>query len=407
MCSISPFSIPCIVDSICDYLPNDDVVNCKKVCKDWVDLFAQNEWRSLFLTDPTPATLSIIRKHAYRLESLSIYLSEHGMLEMKYWDDGLDRMNCPTNEFRDLLELTRQNPRLRLLMVSTERNSRELYDTFLIPSLRELMYLTELTLRVAPDVTIDDGGDYTTYYDYTIYTSFDLALLAMILADCPSTLESLHITLDCSGYDSEVDSHSPPRTDLSTLDLSWKPLAIRKFHLFSVTDTYFQDLIHIALFPFLKNCSLMKDLSLPSFPDDTCQALMKTIGGWLLGLRYLSLNNDNVDGRPFGFEVHHFGHIVQPIKFLQIDLKYLHDSTVLEVLRRNGSDELEALRFTNTVDYFPLYAPPTEWFPNLTKVDYYASHRGSGWRTWTRSPENTSADNITREEYNKKVELFG
>ncbi|KAF9176441.1 hypothetical protein BGZ51_000645, partial [Haplosporangium sp. Z 767] len=124
--------------------------------------------------------------------------------------------------------------------------------------------------------------------------------------------------------------------------------------------------INIGFIPFLRNCCpLLEDLSLPSFPEETCETLMETIGAYCPKLQYLRLNSDDIAESQFGFEVDHFGYITQPLKFLKIDLNYSLDTAVLESLRRNGSEALEALEFLNTSYYFYEYIPPYDWFPNL------------------------------------------
>jgi hypothetical protein len=222
------------------------------------------------------------------------------------------------------------------------------------------------------------------------------AVLAMALSNCPPCVESLH----ASYYYSYHDAAEPniPRNDPSTFILPWEPLSLRKF-LFAC-DSYcsFEGLINIGLIPFLRNCCpLLEDLSLPSFPEETCETLMKTIGMHCPKLQYLRLNSDSTQQSPFGMEVDHFGYITQPLKFLKIDLHYRHDTTVLESLRRNGSDALKALEFLNTDYHLSEYIPPYHWFPNLKTVNYTRSHRGDRVDMWTRPLESTENDDWHRE----------
>ncbi|KAG0197647.1 hypothetical protein BGX28_008855 [Mortierella sp. GBA30] len=73
----SPIDIPLIVNAICDSPDFDDIISCKRVCKDWSNVFATNEWRSIRLTDhnvnriwsrPTSETRSLMVKNAHRIE---------------------------------------------------------------------------------------------------------------------------------------------------------------------------------------------------------------------------------------------------------------------------------------------------------------------------------------------------
>ncbi|KAG0357304.1 hypothetical protein BGX24_006245 [Mortierella sp. AD032] len=282
MSSTSPFSIPHIVDSICDHLNLDDIYNCRKVCKDWSDVFAPYEWRSLHMATeydhwgPTsPEKRNLILKHAHRIKSLTI----------------------------------RQN-----------------------------------------DIWLLQGS------------CLNFKRLAYV-----------HGKMEFRGF------------------------------LFDVMDRLIHNfgLANIGLIPFLKNCCpLLEDLSLPSFPEEDCETLMKTIGAHCPKLQYLRLNDDDFGASPFGSEIDHFVYITQPLKFLKIDLDYRHDTTVLEPLRRNGSDALEALEFRNTAEYdLSEYIPPYDWFPNLKTVNYHKSDsKGLEVHLWTRPLEITANDDRYRED---------
>ncbi|KAF9351033.1 hypothetical protein BGX26_010861 [Mortierella sp. AD094] len=378
MHSISPFSIPLIVDLICDYIGSDDIVNCKKVCKDWLDLFARNEWRSLHVKDPTSTTLSFVREKANRLQSLTIELND----------------SC--EGFHNVLELVRQNPKLRSFQILSERDTSELYISAFISSLLELLCLTSLTLTLLRHINAPYGE-----HDGS---PLHFELMSTSLANCLPNLESLNITLSGHEYcDVDYsDPYGPPQIDTSTLIRSCKPLAIRKFHFNAAWGLELMALNQIGLIPFLKHCCpLIEDLSLPTFPEESCEELMKTIGGHCPELRHLRLDNDNFYGSPEGMK-----YITQPLKFLKIDLAYHHDSVVLDVLWKNGPDALETLEFMNTEYYYNEYAPPYNWFPSLTRVDYHKTHRGGGEpEVWTRPLDATSDDKSVREFYNSMASI--
>ncbi|KAF9979742.1 hypothetical protein BGZ75_009263, partial [Mortierella antarctica] len=83
MSSTSPFCIPHIVHSICDYLLLEDIVSCKRVCTAWSEVFAPHEWRSLDLLrhSPSPEECNLILEHAHRIESLTIHHDAFWLLE--------------------------------------------------------------------------------------------------------------------------------------------------------------------------------------------------------------------------------------------------------------------------------------------------------------------------------------
>ncbi|KAG0375969.1 hypothetical protein BGX24_008447 [Mortierella sp. AD032] len=332
MSSTSPFNIPHIVDSICDHLNLNDIVDCKKVCKDWSDVFAPYEWRSLHLANieehwiPSLRKRNLILKHAHRIESLTIHQD-------------------------DICSL-----------------------------LQNLSHWTELRLSY-PGQSRNDSQ-----------ATNDAVVVAMALSDCPPNVESLHVSYYFSWYG--AGKPHTPQNHPSSFILPWEPLPLRKFHFDCDLSCSFKILINIGLIPFLKSCCpLLEDLSLPSFPEEDCETLMKTIGAHCPKLQYLRLNNGNTYEAPIGSEVDHFGYITQSLKFLRIDLDYKSDTTVLEPLQRNGSDALEALEFLNTECYFSGYVPPCDKFPNLKTVNYRKSHGRDEMELWTRPLDSTENDN--------------
>ncbi|KAG0350918.1 hypothetical protein BC939DRAFT_530144 [Gamsiella multidivaricata] len=429
MPSVSPLDIPIIVDAICDNLDLNDIVSCKGVCKDWNNVFAPYEWRSLHLTNhnynqirpgPSPETRSLIIKHAHRLESLTIYQDDVAWLpdisscvnikRLSYegggfeFHESLDEFH---QEFRNQLALlaTRQNPKEQsCLEVDAPKVGIIFSPLTLFSALQGLSNLTELRLCF--------GIQWVSFGDQSpdLGVKFDPAVLALAMANCPSSLESFHIE-DC--FEDEIDTgpRAPPRIDSSTLVLPWKPLPnLRKFHYGPKLDYSCnyntKDMIDATLIPFLRHCCpVLEDLSLPDFPEDSAELLMRTIGQHCPGVRYLRLNNDGTPGEPRGYEVYHFDHISQPLKFLKIDLQYEHDTKVLLTLMRNGPDALEALEFKHTGDYFGHeYIPPARSFPNLAKVDFTGSYRNSAdtLYTWIRPAEISHYDDDERRRYSVK-----
>ncbi|KAI9236215.1 MAG: hypothetical protein BYD32DRAFT_419361 [Podila humilis] len=382
MSSTSPFNIPHIVNSVCDYLNLNDVVNCKKVCKDWNDVFAPHEWRSLHLANcydcyeqwsPSPEKRTLILKHAHRIESLTIH-------QDATW---LPESSCVN---------------LKHLAYVHGSFFQDPYSVYLSTNnlmVQDLSHLTELRLCYP-------GEDYHQPEETTI----NPVVLAMALSNCPTRLESLHV-LYYFPWSNSTEPHVP-RNDPSTFNLPWEPLPLHKFHFTCDYSCSFKGLIDIGLIPFLRNCCpLLEDLSLPSFPEEACETLMKTIGAHCPKLKYLRLNSDSTADCQFGFEVDHFGCVTQPLKFLKIDLQYRHDTVVLETLKRNGSDALETLEFMNTSYYFSEYIPPYNWFPNLKTVHYHRSHRGStGMEMWTRPLEPTENDDKHREHVREEYTIM-
>ncbi|KAK3847222.1 MAG: hypothetical protein J3R72DRAFT_432166, partial [Linnemannia gamsii] len=371
MCSISPFSIPHIVDSICDHLNLDDIYNCKKVCKDWSDVFAPYEWRSLHMATEydhkgpsSPEKRNLILKHAHRTESLTIRQDDIWLLQS----------SCLNFK------------RLIYVHVIFILDSFGVYPLTHISLLQDLSHCAELRLA------------YPGHSRYYPQTTNDAVVVAMALSDCPPNVESLHVSYYNAGYPGKTHT---PQNHPSSFILPWEPLSLRKFLFDCAITCSFQGLTNIGLIPFLKNCCpLLEDLSLPSFPEEDCEALMKTIGAHCPKLQYLRLNDDDIGVSPFGSEIDHFVYITQPLKFLKIDLDYRHDTTVLEPLRRNGSDALEALEFRNTAEYdLSEYIPPYDWFPNLKTVNYHKSDsEGLEVHLWTRPLEITANDDRHRED---------
>ncbi|KAG0247721.1 hypothetical protein BG011_001021 [Mortierella polycephala] len=420
MPSVSSIDIPLIVHAICDNLDLNDIVSCKGVCKDWNNAFAPYEWRSLHLTNhdynqirqgPSPETRSLIIKHAHRLESLTIYEDDVAWLpdisscvnikRFSYenrWEcyDDLDEFHQKSRNQLDLLA-TRQNPKEQsCLEVDAPKVGTIISFSALFLALQGLSNLTELRLSV--------GTQWVSFGDQSpdLSVKFDPAVLTFAMANCPSSLESVHITHDWDD-EKDTDPRAPPRINPSALVLQWKPLPyLRKFHYMSKCGYTPKDMIDAALIPFLTHCCpVLEDLSLPNFPEDSAELLMRTIGQHCPGVRYLRLNNDGTSLGEYG-EVNHFNHIVQPLKFLKIDLQYEHDTRVLLTLLRNGPDALEALEFKHTGDFgAPPYVPPARSFPNLAKVDYTCSYRdGRGQLyTWIRPAEISHYNDDQRRHY--------
>ncbi|KAK3847221.1 MAG: hypothetical protein J3R72DRAFT_432162 [Linnemannia gamsii] len=341
MSSTSPFNIPHIVDSICDHLNLNDIVDCKKVCKDWSDVFAPYEWRSLHLANieehciPSPRKRNLILKHAHRIESLTIHQDDIWLLQSS------------SLNFK----------RLIYVHVIFFLYPCDIYLSTHSSLLQDLSHWTQLRLS------------YPGQSRYDSQVTNDAMVVAMALSDCPPNVESLHVSYYFSWYG--AGKPHTPQNHPSSFILPWEPLPLRKFHFDCDLSCSFKVLINIGLIPFLKNrCPLLEDLSLPSFPEEDSEALMKTIGAHCPKLQYLRLNNGNTNEAPIGSEVDHFSYITQSLKFLRIDLDYKSDTTVLEPLQRNGSDALEALEFLNTECYFSGYVPPYDWFPNLKTMKW-------------------------------------